>query len=218
MSPTPGRIEAALRSIFPGGVAAAAEWIVPADASALWPEEQSAVAGAVPARLAEFVAGRTAARRVLDTLGQPSVGLPMGPDRAAIWPKDIAGSIAHAGDYAVAVGRRGLPLGVDLEADAAISPDLWPILCLPEELRRLAPDDTGRLVRHLFAAKEAVFKAQEAGQRAMFGHEVLSVTLVEDGFNAQFTTDAGAFRAGQVVHGRLAVLDGLVLAGVAWRG
>jgi 4'-phosphopantetheinyl transferase EntD len=216
MTQTPGLIEAALRSIFPGGVAAAAERIALTDASGLWPEEQAAVAGAVPARLAEFVAGRTAARRVLDTLGQPSAGLPMGPDRAAIWPKDIAGSIAHAGGYAVAVGRRGLPLGVDLEEDAAIEPDLWPILCQPEELRRLTVGDTGRLVRQIFAAKEAVFKAQEAGQRAMFGHEVLSVTLAEGGFNAQFTTDAGAFRAGQVVQGRLAVLDGLVLAGVAW--
>jgi 4'-phosphopantetheinyl transferase EntD len=217
---TPGgpvaRLEAALRSLFPAQVAVAVERIMPDRPDPPWPEEQAAIAGAVPTRRAEFAAGRAAARCVLMALGQTPVALPMGPDRAAIWPDGVVGSIAHAAGFAVAVARSGKPLGVDLEEDAPIAPDLWPILCLPEELRRLTGDDTGRLVRQLYAAKEAVFKAQEAGQRAMFGHEVLSVTLAERGFNAQFTTDAGAFRAGQVVHGKLAVLDGLVLAGVAW--
>ena len=216
MTPEPGLIEAALRSIFPGDVAVAAERIVPEKTSTLWAEERPAVAGAVPARLDEFVAGRTAARRVLHALGLPPQALPMGPDRAAIWPLGIAGSIAHAAGYAVAVGRRGPPIGIDLEEDAALALDLWPIICSQDELRRLGPDDTGRLVRHVFCAKEAVFKAQEADQRAMFGFETLSVTLADAGFDAQFLADAGAFRAGQIVRGRIAVADGLVLAGVVW--
>lgn len=118
MTPATGPVEAALRTLFPPGVAVAAERIVPSDASKLWPEEHAAVAGAVPARLAEFVAGRTAARRVLLALGQPAQALPMGPDRAAIWPGDIAGSIAHAAGLAVAVGRLEAALGVDIEEDS----------------------------------------------------------------------------------------------------
>ncbi len=215
MTPATGPVEAALRTLFPPGVAVAAERIVPSDASKLWPEEHAAVAGAVPARLAEFVAGRTAARRVLLALGQPAQALPMGPDRAAIWPGDIAGSIAHAAGLAVAVGRLEAALGVDIEEDSALPPDLWPIICSPDELRRLAQSETGRAVRQVFCAKEAVFKAQAQGRRAMFGHESLSVTLAGEGFDAQFLVDAGAFRAGQIVRGRIVAVSGLVLAGVA---
>jgi 4'-phosphopantetheinyl transferase EntD len=214
MTLDPAAVGAVLRSLFPAGVAVAIEPIVPADARALWPAEHAAVADAVPARLAEFVAGRTAARRVLALLGQPSQALPMAPDRAAIWPKGISGSIAHAAGLAIAVARHGAPLGVDIEDDTAIAPDLWPILCGAAEMQRLR-GDTGKEVKRLFCAKEAVFKAQTPHRRAMFGHEILAVTLADDHFDAQFLTNAGAFRAGQIVRGRIAVAGGLVLAGVA---
>ena len=215
MIPDAGVVEAALRSLFPSGVAMAAEPIVPASAAALWPGERIAIAGAVPARVAEFVAGRTAARHVLRTLGLPPVALPMAPDRAALWPEGLFGSIAHAAGFAVAVARRGAPVGVDIEDDTPITPDLWPILCLPNELKRLAPETAGNAVKRLFCAKEAVFKAQAPDKRAMFGHEILSVTLAETSFDAQFLGDAGEFRAGQIVRGRIVTAMGLVLAGVA---
>lgn len=172
--------------------------------------------GAVPARLADFAAGRQAARRALHLLGHPPTALPVGPDRAALWPPDISGSIAHAAALAVAVARRGAPVGVDLEEDAPIAPDLWPILCNAEELAQLGTQDTGRRVRRVFCAKEALFKAQAADRRAMFGFEAVSVRLVEGGFLARFRQDAGAFRAGQVLQGRLATVAGRILSGVAW--
>lgn len=215
MTDTPAAVEAALRSLFPTGVAVAVEPIVPTGADRLWPKERPAVAGAVPARLAEFVAGRSAARRALAALDQPQQALPMAADRAAIWPAGISGSIAHAAGLAVAVARRGdAPLGVDIEDDTAIAPDLWAILCGPAELQRLT-GDRGKGVKRLFCAKEAVFKAQAPDRRAMFGHEMLTVTLAGDRFDASFLGDAGAFRAGQVVRGRIAVAAGRVLAGVA---
>lgn len=215
MTPVSAAVEARLRLLFPGAVAVAALPIGPVSAGALWPEEQAAIAGAVPARLAEFVAGRTAARRALARLGQPALALPMASDRAATWPEGISGSIAHAAGLAVAVVRRGAALGVDIEDDTGIAPDLWPIICLPEELHRLGKGDTARLVKRIFCAKEAVFKAQAPERRALFGHEILAVTLAEDHFDAQFLTDAGAFRAGQIVRGRISVAGGLVLTGVA---
>lgn len=215
MIPDAGAVETALRALFPDEVAVAVEPIAPTGAAALWPEEQPAVAGAVPARVDEFVAGRTAARRALLTLGLPPRALPMAPDRAVLWPDGISGSIAHAAGYAVAVVRRGAPLGVDIEDDSAIAADLWPILCLHDELQRLDPETTGQAVKRIFCAKEAVFKAQAPDRRAMFGHEILSVTLADSGFDAQFLGDAGAFRAGQIVRGRIVAAMGLVLAGVA---
>jgi 4'-phosphopantetheinyl transferase EntD len=215
MIPSPGAVEAALRSLFPTGVVVAAERIVPASPDLLWPEERPAVAGAVPSRLAEFIAGRAAARRVLQALGQAPLALPMAPDRSALWPEGIAGSIAHAAGYAVAVARRGAPLGVDIEDATGLAPDLWSIICRPEELHRLDEERRGIGVKQIFCAKEAVFKAQHPAARALFGHETLDVTLAETSFDAQFLTDAGAFRTGQNVPGRIALVEGVILAGVA---
>ena len=208
-------VEAALRRIFPDDVALAAEHVVQGGPQDLWPEEEAAACGAVPQRLAEFAAGRRAARRVLAALGRPPAALPMAQDRAAVWPSDLCGSIAHAARIAVAVARPGPPLGVDLEPDLAVDPDLWPTLCSPAELSRLS-GDTGRLVRRIFCAKEAVFKAQDPDRRAMFGFDAVDVTLAEAGFDAQFRFDAGGFRAGQVLSGRLETAGNVILAGVSW--
>lgn len=208
-------VERALKSLFPSEVAVAAERIGLHDLASLWPEERQAVANAVPRRQAEFAAGRTAARRVLASLGHEAAALPVGLDRAALWPEGLCGSIAHDAGHAIAVGRRGAPLGVDLEPDTPLEDALWPVICSPEELEMLK-GDTARLVRRVFCAKEAVFKAQPPAPRALFGFEAVAVTLAEDGFNAQFRADVGAFRFGQVLTGRLALVDGMVLAGVAW--
>ncbi len=211
----PPAVETALRSLFPAGVAVAVERTAMSDPTTLWPDERDAMIGAVPRRLAEFTAGRIAARRVLASLGHPPAALPMGADRAAIWPPGLSGSIAHDADLAIAVGRMGAPLGVDLEPDAPLEEALWPVICQEGELTRLQ-GDTGRQVRQVFCAKEAVFKAQPADARAMFGFDMLDITLAEGRFDAQFRASVGPFRAGQVLSGRLAVVDGVILAGVAW--
>ncbi len=209
-------IEAAIVAMFPPDVAVALCTVAAADPRDLRPEERPAIAGAVPQRLAEFAAGRQAARTTLAALGEAPVALPMGPDRAPVWPPAIAGSISHAAGLAAAVARRGAPLGLDIEEDAPLPPDLWSVIADDDERAALPPGDTGQLIRQVFAAKEALFKAQLQGQRAMFGFDVVGVTLADNGFDAQFRQDAGAFRAGQRIRGRLALLKGLILAGVAW--
>ena len=210
-----GMVEAALASLFPPGVAVAAERITPDRNGTLWPEELAAIAGAVPARQAEFAAGRTAARRCLAALGLPPASLPIGSDRAAVWPAGVYGSISHAGGFAVAVAGVTSPLGVDLEVDAALEPDLWPIICAAGEMPDLPDTDTGRLVRQILAAKEAVFKAQMPATRAMFGFEAVQVRLTDGGFAARYLQDAGVIRAGTDLGGRFARVQGLILAGVA---
>jgi 4'-phosphopantetheinyl transferase EntD len=215
---SPEAVAALARPLLPPDVALAVERIGPADLSALWPEERPAVLGAVPARRDEFVAGRRAARRVLSSLGLPEQALPMAPDRAATWPHGVSGTIAHAAGFAIAAARLGGPIGIDIEDDSPIPPDLWSVICSSEEVRRLGEDHTGQKVKQVFCAKEAVFKAQSPDARVLFGFEVLDVTLAERSFNAQFRADAGSFRKGQVLTGRLALGDGVILAGVAWSG
>jgi 4'-phosphopantetheinyl transferase EntD len=210
-----GAVEAALLTLFPAGVAVAAERLGKGREGDLWPEERAMIAGAVPARRHEFAAGRIAARRVLGALGQESVGLAADADRAAVWPAGISGSIAHAGGVAVAVGRSGAALGVDVEPDMGLEADLWPVICAPDELDALPEVGRARLVRHIFCAKEAVFKAQDPARRVLFGFDAVAVTLTDGGFVVRFREAVGAFTAGQIVQGRLAVVQGLVLTGVA---
>lgn len=209
------QVRTALASLFPPGVAIAVCEVAAADPGSLWPEESAAITGAVPNRRAEFAAGRAAARAALAALGEPPTSLPMGSDRAPVWPDSISGSIAHAAGIAVAVARHGPPLGVDVEADAPLSPDLWPEITSPDERARLPEGEIGRLVARVFVSKEALFKAQDPQARAMFGFDAVTLTLAKTGFDAKFLTHAGAFRPGDIIQGRLAVAEGLILAGVA---
>lgn len=208
-------VEAALATLFPAEGAVAAERVGAGQEGALWPDEAAAIAGAVPSRRAEFAAGRMAARRCLVALGRPPASLPIGRDRAAIWPDGFFGSISHAGGIAVAVLGDTGPLGVDVEDDSALEPGLWPSICAVEELVCLPVTDRARWVRRIFAAKEAVFKAQHPAYRAMFGFEAVAVQITETGFTARFRQSVGAFAEGQEIRGRLAQVRGLVLAGVA---
>ena len=89
------------------------------DVSKLYPEERTAIATAVKSRQQEFTAGRTCARRAMGHLGLPDMAIPVGADRAPIWPAGIAGSISHSTTRCVAaIGRHSdgiKALGLDLE-------------------------------------------------------------------------------------------------------
>ena len=204
--------EAALAQLFPPGVAVA---VVGIGAGALLPGEAAAVAGAVPARIAEFAAGRLAARRALAALGHPAVAIPAGPDRAPCWPAGLAGSIAHAEGVAVAAVRRGASLGLDVEADAALEPDLWSLICDPVELAALPEGDRGRAVRLVFSAKEAVYKAQYPLTGQLIGFDAVRVTLEEGGFFAVLRQEVGPLPQGHRMRGRIVRVGRLVLTGVA---
>jgi 4'-phosphopantetheinyl transferase EntD len=207
-------IEAALAGLFPSGVAVAAVSVATA-LPALLPEEAPAVAGAVTGRVAEFAAGRAAARRALAALGHPPVAIPAGPGRAPVWPAGLAGSIAHVGGVAVAAVREGRPLGLDLEEDADLEPALWPLICCAGDLAALPEADRGRAVRQVFAAKEAVYKAQYPLTGRLIGFEAVAVRLEGPGFVGLFRQQVGGLPRGHEMRGRIARVHGLILAGVA---
>jgi 4'-phosphopantetheinyl transferase EntD len=137
-----------------------------ADDSPLLPPEDRFTCSMVPGRKAEFAAGRGAARAAIAQLGLTAAGLSMAADRQPIWPANIVGSISHADGLACAVATRSnrlRALGIDLEPDRALEPELWPAVCSEQELMDLAlecPRERGRRVLRLFCAKEALFKLQ----------------------------------------------------------
>lgn len=209
-----GQIEAALAALFPPGVVTAVEAVAGARTDRLWPAEAAAIAGAVPARQAEFAAGRAAARRCLAALGKDAAALPVGHDRAPVWPDGLFGSISHAAGVAVAAVSPTRVPGLDVEEDAALEAELWPLILTVAERARLPSDQPGRAARRIFAAKEAVFKAQRPGARAMFGFDAVEIDVAGSLFTARFQTSVGAFARGQTLSGRIATVSGLILAGV----
>jgi len=139
------------------------------DASFAHAAEAGLVERAVPARRAEFAAGRRLAHRLLRGLGASDEPLLVAPDRAPLWPRGFTGTLSHgAGRCAVAVARRDhlRALGLDVESADPLAADLVPTVLTPRERARLGADagdaEPLRRAKLHFAAKEAVYKAVAA--------------------------------------------------------
>ena len=195
-------IAARLRSVLPNGVTLG-EAVEPLE---LWPGE--VLPGAVPARLAEFAAGRSAARQALRGLGVAPVAIPIGSDRAPIWPEGVTGSISHcAGACLAATGLtsdyRGL--GLDIEPLQPLPPELWSTILRPEEQREineLPQVQRGLQVLRFFVAKEAAYKAQYAITRQIFDFHNLRIIWQDQSFIAEFCADTPPIEKGFQVGGR----------------
>ncbi|MGR3594273.1 MAG: 4'-phosphopantetheinyl transferase family protein [Limimaricola soesokkakensis] len=183
-----------------GGTGTAAAVVRIGAGHALWPEEVPAMARARPARQAEFAAGRAAARLAMERLDLPPRAVPMGPDRAPVWPQGMHGSISHDDGLAVAALCREGDLGLDLSAALPLEPALWPEIALPDEIEAtgLEPGLAARLV---FGAKEAAYKAQYPRSRALLGFEAMRVQVTGEGLAARLLRTAGPYGAGTVFHG-----------------
>ncbi len=165
----------------------------------LFPGERAHLASARPVRQREFATGRLCARELLSQLGVPTAPLLRGEDRLPRWPHGVLGSISHTREQCVALVARSrdvAALGIDIEEDADLEPDLWPEFCTPEELRWLGDQPChppGRLARLIFSAKECVYKAQFPVARVELGFHDLELTFDESRgeFAARPTRDLG---------------------------
>lgn len=142
------------------------------ESATLFPAEKRGLERAVPARQAEFKAGRLAARRALAAADYPIMAIPKADDRAPVWPKGIKGSLSHAGGVAVVVLTDDpyvAAIGVDIEPNAPLDADLAPEICLDGEVT------AARDARAVFSAKEAVYKAQYPLTHTVFGFQALQL-------------------------------------------
>jgi len=222
VSPDPALVKALSESVLPSGLAVAVRdpRLMP---SAADPQEADALKGAVPRRLAEFHAGRAAARAAMVTLGLPPRPVPMGPDRAPLWPNGVTGSISHTATTCVAVvGLREVwaGVGVDLEDATALDPLLVGEICTKAEQRWLGQQpaaDRGLLAKLIFSAKEAAYKAQYPLSRTLFGFDALELSIDRTTcrFEARFQDDQGPIVAGAVLGGLYVHAAGLLVTGVA---
>jgi 4'-phosphopantetheinyl transferase EntD len=95
----------------------------------------------------------------------------------------------------------------------ALDPDLVPEICGPAErawLASLPAERQGVLARAVFSAKESAYKCQYPLSRQLLDFQALDIEIdpAESRFTARFTVDAAPFRAGDSLHGRLAIADG----------
>ncbi|MEO1335502.1 MAG: 4'-phosphopantetheinyl transferase superfamily protein, partial [Myxococcota bacterium] len=130
------------------------------------PEEAVTVAKAVPQRVAEFATGRALARRLVSELGFAPRPIVSRKDRSPDWPAGAIGSITHTKHIAIVAAARGGPdasLGIDVEPRETLNPELYSLICTPQEIEwldRQPAEDRGRIARTLFSAKETLYKCQ----------------------------------------------------------
>lgn len=197
-----------------------------ADLPPLLPQEEPCVRRAVEKRRREFAAGRACARKALEHFGISGCPLPVGPDRAPMWPDDIVGSITHCeGFVGVAVTRRGRirGIGVDAERADSLDPELVELICSPWErywIRADAPRDSVAWPKLFFSAKEAAYKCLSPFcERPLGFHDLeIAVQPSEGRFAIRLSSDAPVSQvAGEELEGRFATSSQHVFTGVVWR-
>jgi 4'-phosphopantetheinyl transferase EntD len=215
-----------IAALFPAGVAAA-ELSTPGHSELLWEDERRSVVRAVPARVAEFAAGRHCAHCAMAQLGLDDAPLPAGADRAPQWPTGVIGSITHSGGFAAAVVARTelcAGLGLDAQVIAEMSPTLWRTFCTPAERRRLmalSPEDGRMAAAMCFAAKEAFYKCQYCLSQTWLDFDAVEIEwegpLPQAGeFSVRLLTmSSPALACASAGSGRFCRRDDLVVAAVA---
>jgi 4'-phosphopantetheinyl transferase EntD len=212
--------------LFPEGVLTRASRLCASEADLL-PEERRLLGGAVPARRREFATGRVLARELLARLGHPRVPLLRGEDRLPRWPEGVVGSISHTADLcvvAVAPAGRGVrSLGVDVEPDAPLEPELWPEICGTEEigwLRGRPAPERGGLARLVFSAKESLYKCVHPVTRAWLGFRDVRIDFSPETrtFSATLGEAARQRHLGLArLPGAFARRGGWIFTAVTWR-
>jgi 4'-phosphopantetheinyl transferase EntD len=190
-------------------------------AGTLLPEEQLFLARAVPKRVHEFAGGRACARAALAQLGFSGAALPVGPERAPVWPPGATGSITHTDGFCAAVVAATTDiraLGLDVEGVDSVKPHLWRRICNPEELATLQSCDLEAAIAAatlIFSAKEAFYKCQHFLTGQWLGFSDVTVTVEDAGFSVRpaRTLEISQRSAGPW-RGRYRRESGLVMTGV----
>jgi 4'-phosphopantetheinyl transferase EntD len=166
-------LRSALESLAPPDVRVGCRRIAAADLAELRPVEAGHVRSAVPARQREFASGRALLRALTGYDG----AIPAAPNRSAVLPYGVRGSLAHDRDFAVAAVSRKpsvLALGIDVEPATPLEPEVAALV-----LR----DDEDAIDAHLaFTMKEAAYKAWSALGGRVLDHDdvLLAVSGRED--------------------------------------
>nr|WP_308119184.1 4'-phosphopantetheinyl transferase superfamily protein [Streptomyces sp. JJ38] len=194
-------------------------------ASALFPEEAAAVAGAVRKRQEEFATVRFCARTALARLGHAPAPLLTNRRGAPQWPAGVVGSMTHCDGYraaAVARASAALSVGIDAEPNAPLPHGVLGKIALPAERERLGRLSALRPAVHwarlLFSAKESVFKVWYplTGRELDFTEAEVTIEPGDGTFSARLLVPGPVVdgRRLELFGGRWAAGDGLVVSAI----
>jgi 4'-phosphopantetheinyl transferase EntD len=215
------RVRCAIAALLPDGIEVEAG--VPGEGvDSLRPEEAEHVARVLPARRNEFATGRHLARKTLARLGAPNGALLPAKDRAPCWPEGIVGSIAHTRELCAVVAARReavASLGLDLEVENGVAPELRDRILVPFELEWLESfdqSDRAALAAVVFSAKECFYKCQYPLTRRLldFRDVVLELDPQSQRFRARPSIDLG-LSAALRFEGGWAIAQGHVITAMA---
>jgi 4'-phosphopantetheinyl transferase EntD len=170
-----------------------------ADPPPLLSDEEPCMRRAVEKRRREFAAGRGCARKALEFFEIYNQPLPVGPDRAPVWPANMVGSITHCdGFVGAAVARRGVIQGIGVDAELArpLDPEVAKLICSPLEQqwsREVASPDSTDWPKLIFSAKEAAYKCLARWCKRPLRFQDLELTFhpAEGRFTVRFAREQG---------------------------
>ena len=142
---------------------------------------------AVNKRQAEYLAGRALAQHAFKHLKQDQVQVPIGQDRAPIWPLGIHGSISHTkGRVACLMTKQtGHYVGIDIEKNLSEHglKSVKKVTLQPSErdfVAQYSDLSEAQLAGAIFSAKETLFKALYPVVQRLFGFYAASCCGVND--------------------------------------
>lgn len=140
-------------------------------------------------RRAQFLLGRTAARRALEQVSPPPIEpIRKGPDGEPVWPPGYIGSLTHSGPWAVAAvttKEHARSVGIDLEQiRTKLKSDISPKVCTIKErgeLDKLPKKQRPAQLTAIFSAKESIYKALYPICKTFFGFQAVDLSWSEPG-------------------------------------
>ena len=171
----------------------------------------------VDKRRREFAAGRAMARQAMVDLGFPAQPVVIGEKRAPVWPHGLTGSITHTQSCAMAGVARASEfggIGLDVEEDTPLKPELWDAICSADEQSWMRGQaDPGQMGKLIFSAKEAAYKCQYSISQRYYGFDgmELEIDMPSARFLARFTDDQLPFHSGDAIAGRFAIGAGVIV-------
>lgn len=189
------------------------------------PQEHASFSRIAAGQQRSFAAGRVAAHRAMARLGTSVRPVPVGANRAPIWPDGLVGSLASSHTCCVAAlahDSANQALGISVSEDTPLAPDWIALVCTLAErawLSTCPPDKRGTYARLILQAKECAFDCQDGLPASMFDTDMFEVTpdLDTGQFEATFTTDSAPFQAGERLSGRFTMGNGLIVAAMSLR-
>ncbi len=172
MQPDSATLQDAWRALLPDNVEIVGGPMSNA-APALTLAERESAGGVAPERMLELRTGRQYAKQALSSLGIRGIELPILPDRSPSWPDGITGSITHARGrhqshcaVAVALTTQYSSIGIDIEYQQVVPPEIWPTFLTVREIGLLQIREgvlSQEDVLCRWCVKEAIIKAARTG-------------------------------------------------------